>query len=279
MSDYFEGKKNFHRNFFAMQIRVKDQLGNEIFVDKKPSKIVSLVPSQTEFLHALGLENEVVGITKFCVHPNSWFRSKTRIGGTKTVVVEQVRQLQPDIIFANKEENVKEQIDDLRQICPVYVSDISTLQHALQMMADVGKLTGKEKEATAICDKITASFKLLEPAQTIKTAYLIWNDPYMTVGGDTFISDMMNRCGFENMFQDQTRYPTVTLEYLNEMNCELLLLSSEPFPFQQKHVDAIRPLLSKTKIILADGEMFSWYGSNLLKAVDYFRQLMATINL
>ncbi len=262
-----------------MQIRVKDQLGNEIFVDKKPSKIVSLVPSQTEFFHALGLENEVVGITKFCVHPASWFRRKTRIGGTKTLNIEQIRELKPDIIFANKEENVKDQIDELRQICPVYVSDISTLPEALQMMADVGKLVVKEEEGTAICNQIEASFGQLKPAKTIKATYLIWNDPYMTIGCDTFISEMMNRCGFENMFQKQSRYPTVTMDQLNELGCELLLLSSEPFPFQQKHLDAIRPLLPKTKIILADGEMFSWYGSRLLKAVDYFRQLTETINL
>ena len=261
-----------------MLINISDQLFKNIELNKIPNRIISLVPSQTEYLHDLGLNNEVIGITKFCVHPNDWFRNKTRIGGTKTVDIEKIRQLNPDIIFANKEENVKEQIDELRKICPVYVSDISTLEHALSMMKDIGALVGKENLATTICNQIVYSFQHLNISLTYKSAYLIWNEPYMTIGGDTFISDMMSRCGFVNMFQHESRYPTVTIEQLNRMDCELLLLSSEPFPFQQKHIELLQPLLPKTKIILADGEMFSWYGSRLIKAAEYFSKMINELN-
>ena len=125
---------------------------------------------------------------------------------------------------------------------------------------------------------IKKPFKQLKIGKTNKSAYLIWNVPYMTIGGDTFISNMMKRCGFINMFQHETRYPTVTMEQLNEMGCELLLLSSEPFPFQQKHIDQIQPLLPKTKVILCDGEMFSWYGSRLIEAAEYFQKMIKVVN-
>lgn len=261
-----------------MKINISDQLFNYIELNKIPNRIISLVPSQTEYLYDLGLDNEVIGITKFCVHPHHWFRNKTRIGGTKTVDIEKIRQLNPDIIFANKEENVKDQIDELRQICPVYVSDISTLEQALSMMEDIGTLVGKQNQATTICNQIVHSFQQLNIGLTYKSAYLIWNEPFMTIGGDTFISDMMNRCGFVNMFLHESRYPTVTIDQLNEMDCELLLLSSEPFPFQQKHIELLQSLLPKTKIKLADGEMFSWYGSRLIKAVEYFQKIINQVN-
>lgn len=257
-----------------MLINIIDQLGNKIELSKIPDRIVSLVPSQTEYLFDLGLENEVIGITKFCVHPDNWFRNKRRIGGTKTLDIEKITQLKPDIIFANKEENVKEEVDELKAICPVYVSDIDTLDHAFKMMIDIGQLTGRADKANAICKTIFESFEQLQIKEKIRAAYLIWREPYMTVGGNTFINDMMKRCGFENIFQDVSRYPTVTLQMLDDMGCRLLLLSSEPYPFQQKHVEEIQPLLPNTKVMLADGEMFSWYGSRLLKATSYFQELM-----
>ena len=152
-----------------MKINISDQLFNYIELNKIPNRIISLVPSQTEYLYDLGLDNEVIGITKFCVHPHHWFRNKTRIGGTKTVDIEKIRQLNPDIIFANKEENVKDQIDELRQICPVYVSDISTLEQALSMMEDIGTLVGKQNQATTICNQIVHSFQQLNIGLTYES--------------------------------------------------------------------------------------------------------------
>ncbi len=243
-----------------------------------PKRIVSLVPSQTELLFDLGLETETVGITKFCIHPLSWFKTKDSVGGTKTVNIDKVHRLQPDLIIANKEENVKEQIEALAADYPVWLSDVNNLADALQMIADIGTLTGKSAAANTLTGKINKAFDEMPKIETpVKTAYLIWREPYMTVGGDTFINDMLRHCGFENIFSNKTRYPEVNIAQLPIANCQLLLLSSEPYPFKQKHIDELSKQLPGTKIILADGEFFSWYGSRMLLSPAYFRQLIAQI--
>jgi ABC-type Fe3+-hydroxamate transport system substrate-binding protein len=243
-----------------------------------PKRIVSLVPSQTELLFDLGLDAETIGITNFCVHPQSWFKTKERVGGTKKVNIDKVHRLKPDLIIANKEENVKEQIEELAKDYPVWLTDVNNLTDALQMIADIGILTGKSKTATPLVNSISKGFKAMPKIEKpVKTAYLIWRKPYMTVGGDTFINDMLLQCGFENIFADKKRYPQINIEDLPIANCQLLLLSSEPYPFKQKHIDELSSQLPGTKIILADGEFFSWYGSRMLKAADYFKQLIAQI--
>ncbi len=273
-------------------------------------RIISLVPSQTELLFDLGLNAEVIGITKFCVHPNDWFKTKTRVGGTKTINIQKVAELKPDLVIANKEENVKEQIEELQKIAPVYVSDISTLEDALQMIKDVGRLVGKDEKAKYLVSEIKAGFEELATINTqystinaqtnadtlstnqlsqpnqpnqLNTAYLIWKDPYMAAGGNTFINDMMKRCAFKNVFENVTRYPEITISQLSSPdsyrdNCQLLLLSSEPYPFKQQHIDELQQQLPTTKIVLADGEMFSWYGSRLQYAAEYFKKLIALVH-
>ena len=243
-----------------------------------PQRIVSLVPSQTELLHYLGLETETIGITKFCVHPQSWFKTKERVGGTKTVNLDKIKKLKPDLIIANKEENVREQIEELAADYPVWLTDVNNLADALQMIKDIGILTGKTETATALINSISIGFKAMpKTEESVETAYLIWRKPYMTVGGDTFINDMLLQCGFENIFTSQKRYPAITIAQLQTVNCQLLLLSSEPYPFKQKHIDELSSQLPNTKIILADGEFFSWYGSRLQKAPQYFMQLIGQI--
>lgn len=232
------------------------------------------MPSQTELLYDLGLEEQVTGITKFCVHPASWFRAKTRVGGTKAVKAEIIHRLDPDLILANKEENVQEQVEALGRNYPVWTSDIHDLPASLQMIRSVGVLTGKSTEAAAIAGEIALRFDALQAATTpLRVCYLIWKDPYMTIGHDTFIHDMLHRCGWVNIFGERQRYPTVTPGEIRDAGCELLLLSSEPYPFKQKHIDEIQPLLPGVTIMLADGEMFSWYGSRLLHAAAYFERL------
>ena len=243
-----------------------------------PQRIVSLVPSQTELLHYLGLETETIGITKFCVHPQSWFKTKERVGGTKTVNLDKIKKLKPDLIIANKEENVREQIEELGADYPVWLTDVNNLADALQMIKDIGILTGKTETATALINSISIGFKAMpKTEESVETAYLIWRKPYMTVGGDTFINDMLLQCGFENIFTSQKRYPAITIAQLQTVNCQLLLLSSEPYPFKQKHIDELSSQLPGTKIILADGEFFSWYGSRLLKSPTYFKELISEI--
>jgi ABC-type Fe3+-hydroxamate transport system substrate-binding protein len=259
-------------------IELKDQTGNLVRLGKFPGRIISLVPSITELLFDLGLDKEVVGITKFCVHPDEWFRAKTRIGGTKNVDVEKIKGLNPGLIIANKEENVKEQVEALAAFCPVYTSEIKTLEDALLMISDVGRLTGREETAIKISEKITREFsKLVKTDKPLKCCYLIWQDPYMAAGGDTFISDMLQRCGFENVFASRTRYPEVGINEIAGSGCEFVLLSSEPFPFREKHLERLASELSlagsHARLKLVDGEMFSWYGSRLQHSPACFYKL------
>ncbi|RYF86624.1 MAG: cobalamin-binding protein [Chitinophagaceae bacterium] len=251
-----------------------DQLNRTIELSSMPGRIVSLVPSQTELLFDLGLDAEVIGITKFCVHPQDWFRKKERIGGTKNINLAKVRQLQPDLIIANKEENVKEQIDALASEFPVWISDINDLETAYEMMLAIGQITGSIDKAEKLVNTIKTGFaKLPAISKKLNAAYLIWKDPYMTVGSDTFIHHTLSAAGFDNVFRNRKRYPVIEISALQESNCELLFLSSEPYPFKQKHIDELQASLPQTKILLVDGEMFSWYGSRLAKAPMYFQTL------
>ena len=256
-----------------------DQTGHTIIINELPKRIISLVPSQTELLFDLGLRDEIVGITKFCIHPDEWFRSKTRVGGTKQIKMDIIHQLQPDLILANKEENVKEQIEELRNNYPVWTSDIDDLPSAYDMIGKIGAIIGKKDIADEMVNNIKEKFSTLKP-KTInpKTCYLIWREPYMTIGADTFIHSLLSLAGFDNLFRNETRYPETTIDYLTNSGCEVLLLSSEPFPFKQKHVDELQPFLPNTKIILVDGEMFSWYGSRLLKSQKYLESLHKMID-
>jgi ABC-type Fe3+-hydroxamate transport system substrate-binding protein len=244
-----------------------------------PQKIISLVPSQTELLSCFGLDDEVIGITKFCIHPTEWFTTKTRVGGTKNINISLIKKSQPDLIIANKEENVKEQIEELAKEFTVWVTDVNTLEDALKMIKDVGELMHKTQEASTLITKIKTNFSQLQPPKyKLKTCYLIWKDPYMTIGGDTFINDMMKYCGVQNMFEDQNRYPQISLDELHVANCQLILLSSEPYPFKQKHIQQLQQQLPGKKIILVDGEMFSWYGSRLLLASSYYESLLKSFS-
>lgn len=256
-----------------------DQLGQCIEIATPPKRIVSLVPSQTELLAAYGLNEEVVGITKFCVHPNHWFRHKQRIGGTKNVDIEKVRSLQPDLIIANKEENVREQVLELERIAPVWTSDIHSIDDAISMMQSIGTLTGKTAEALSLIKTIEEKGVLLQKLisdkkQRLRVVYLIWKDPYMAAGGGTFIDSMLQACGWENCLMNRMRYPEISLSELEQLQPDLVLLSSEPYPFQQKHITGLEQVLPGTKIVLADGEMFSWYGSRMADAFDYFRKML-----
>ena len=256
-----------------------DQLNRTISLDHPPRRIISLVPSQTQLLHALGLEEEVIGITKFCVHPDAWFHHKTRVGGTKDIRTDIIQSLQPDLIIANKEENQQQQIEALAAHYPVWISDVADLEDALAMVKALGTITGRTHEALSLAGQIGQQFQELAPlhATLLRTAYFIWRAPWMTAGGDTFIHHMLEQCHFVNIFADKSRYPSITLDELADRRCELVLLSSEPYPFRDKHIAEIREVLPAARIRLVDGEMFSWYGSRLLESPAYFRRLMESL--
>lgn len=252
-----------------------DMIGRVLELPKAPQRIVSVVPSQTELLYDLGLTEQVVGITKFCVHPTHWFREKNRVGGTKQLNIEKIHSLNPDLVIANKEENTQSDINQLNGLCPVWVSDIKTLPDALFMIQQIGDLTNRASAAADICQQITKAFSALRPAQVAqRVAYLIWRKPWMVAGGDTFIHEMISKMGWNNVFAARQRYPEVTLDELVQTQPDIVLLSSEPYPFAAKHVKELIPLMPRVKIQLVDGEMFSWYGSRLLYVPGYFQQIL-----
>lgn len=251
-----------------------DQLNNKIELNSYPKRIISLVPSQSELLWDLGLREELVGITKFCIHPQEMFVTIDRVGGTKTLNIEKIRALKSDLIIGNKEENEQSQILELQKEFTVWMSDIYNLQDALMMIRSVGALVNRVEEAEKLKLSIATSFLNLKT--TKKTVlYLIWKDPYMAAGKATFISDMLNRIGLENKISDvHARYPELNIEDIKALNPELILLSSEPYPFKSNHIKELQSILPDSKIILVDGELFSWYGSRLQTSVAYFNELV-----
>ena len=259
-----------------------DQIGNYFSLSSFPEKIVSIVPSQTELLSDLGLDEEVTGITKYCVHPKSWRETKTIIGGTKKLDLEEINKLSPDLIIANKEENEKKQVEELQKLFPVWTSDIKNLEDALKMIEEVGKMTGKENRALEIQNDIREQFSLfklqtsgLHPF-TSNVLYLIWKKPYICAGNDTFINHLLSVCGWNNAVHTP-RYPEITADKIQLLNPDYIFLSSEPYPFKQKHIEEFQTICPNARTILVDGEMFSWYGSRLLYAPSYFERLLTNL--
>lgn len=256
-----------------------DQLGNQHTFETTPKRIISLVPSQTELLCDLGLEESIIGITKFCVHPYHLKSTKKIIGGTKKVHVEKIRLLQPDIIIANKEENTIEMVEDLSKICPVWVTDIITLDDNLKMIEDFGTLFNKRIEAQKWIDKINFAsndfLHFVKEKEVKKVAYFIWANPYMVAGNNTFINEMLKLNNFKNIYQNShDRYPEVNIENIRiEGNPDLVLLSSEPFPFTDNHAFELGRYTHHAITLFVDGEMFSWYGSRIIKAFEYFKKM------
>jgi len=239
-------------------------------------KVVSLVPSITEALFDLGLtENEVVGRTKFCIHPEEQVKNVAVIGGTKNINIDKIKALQPDLILANKEENVKEQVEALMDDHKVIVTNVENIEDNYYLLKQLGNLFNKEDKAQLFNLKIYEVLNLAKINVKIKVAYLIWKNPYMTIGSDTFIDKILGEIGFENVFKDRTRYPEIRTEDLAE--ADLIMLSSEPFPFKEKHIEELRDFYPDKKMIIVDGEAFSWYGTHIAKCGDYFKELAAEV--
>lgn len=251
-----------------------DQLGNEISLTHPPDKIVSLVPSQTELLADLGLDQQIVGITKFCIHPKDWLQTKAIIGGTKEFHFEKIDALKPDLIIGNKEENYVDGIDRLRKKYPVWLSNVVTLEDAIAMILTLGSITNAELNAKSITTEIATRFQTIKKRSFQSVLYLIWRKPWMAAGSETFIHSMLTEMNLRNAMENHSRYPEVTSEQIAHLKPDLIFLSSEPYPFSLKHIDELRQITPASKILLVDGEMFSWYGSRLLKSAEYFNQLI-----
>ncbi len=257
-------------------IIVTDQMGRSVNRIQGPIKTISLVPSITELLFDLELDNQIVGITRFCIYPKEKVKNKTIVGDTKNVDSNLINLIKPDLIIASKEENTKEEIEALMDNFNVYVSDVKTFNDALKLIKDIGILTNKEKDSNLVIENIEHQFKRLK--ETIsskkKVTYLIWDNPIMTINSDTFINDMLNRAGCENVFKNRKeRYPTISVKQIRNEKPEYILLSTEPYLFTKEHVKVFKNDFPFAKVMLVDGKKFSWYGSHLLKVPAYFKQM------
>jgi len=250
-------------------------MNNTIRLDKYPSRIISLVPSQTELLFDLGLDAEIVGITRYCIYPHDKTDKRVKIGGTKKFQFEVIDKLQPDLIIGNKEENYPEGIRKLQKKYPVWMSDIATLEDALLMIWGIGKLVNKAKNARQIISEIRINIDNLENYPLLKVVYFIWKNPYMVAGGNTFITNMLHKCGLINIFNKAVSYPKINLNQIAD--AELILLSSEPYPFNQQNIEFLKKKYPNIPILLVDGTMFSWCGSRLKYVAAYYRTLREKI--
>lgn len=249
-----------------------DQMNNAIRLEGIPSRIVSLVPSQTELLFELGLRDEVVGITKFCIYPEEWFQGKVKVGGTKKLNFDKIKALKPDLIIGNKEENTQEDIVLLSSIAPVWMSDIFNLEDAYQMIEQLGSIVGKEMNSKQLLIEIKSKFSGLRKIKKDKSVlYFIWKDPYFAVGKKTFIDSVLSECGFKN-FCTKDRYPEWQVK--SDSKPDYVFLSSEPYPFKNEHIKELEKLFPSSKVVLVDGEMFSWYGSRMKLAPAYLQNLL-----
>ena len=258
--------------------KMRDQLNRAIHLKETPKRIISLVPSQTELLCDLGLEAYLIGVTKFCVHPHHIKTNVSVVGGTKQIHLDKIKVLQPDIILCNKEENSKDIVDACESICNVHVSDIYNINDSLELIEQYGCIFNRKKEASAILDIIKnelSSFEVfIKNKPTLKSVYFIWKNPWMIAGNNTFINDLLKINKFENSFSNEERYPEIKISKSTvNKSVEVVLLSSEPFPFKEFHKKELQDFYPNATIILVDGEMFSWFGSRLTKAFTYFESL------
>lgn len=233
---------------------------------EQKNRIISLVPSLTELLIDLGLENQLVGRTRFCVHPKDKVEKIPIVGGTKNPRLDKIREIGPDLIIANKEENRPEDIKALQDDFEIRLTDIATIEDALITIHEFGQLFGVADKANQLITDIQKRLDERPDEDELRTAYMIWKDPWMTVGHDTYIHDVMKHWNLTNVFRGETRYPKIDLEELKAHNPDLILLSSEPYPFQEKHLKEVQDICPATRVLLVEGEWFSWYGSQMKRA-------------
>jgi len=264
-----------------MSKTIIDQTGQAVTMLLHPRRIISLVPSQTMLLFDLGLDTEIIGVTRFCIHPGEKVSHKVRIGGTKDFDFHKIASLNPDLIIGNKEENYEEGISELKKHYPVWMSDINTLEDAYEMMKALGEITNKENEAESLINEIKLSFSKLSiinyQLSIPSCAYFIWRKPYMVAASDSFIDHMLGVLGVRNVFESHSRYPAVTAEQIAALKPDLIFLSSEPYSFTDRHKAEFKSICPDARVVIVNGELFSWYGSHLRYTAAYFTDLRRMI--
>jgi ABC-type Fe3+-hydroxamate transport system substrate-binding protein len=259
-------------------MKVQDQTGNWISLEQPPKRIVSLVPSISELLVNLDLEEELIGVTRFCTHPSQLRREKVVIGGTKDPDLKKIIGLQPDLIIANKEENVKDHVEFLRSQVPVYLSDVNCISDNLNLIYDLGRLLNRSKKAQEICKKTRLRFDSIKGLTQGSVLYVIWQDPIMVAGQNTIIDSVLNHCGFTNLV-DTDRYPEIRESTIKNLSPDYIFLSSEPYPFKEKNQALWQEKFPDSKILLVDGRAFSWYGYCFQQTPIYIQNLWNEIQV
>jgi ABC-type Fe3+-hydroxamate transport system substrate-binding protein len=242
-------------------------------------RIVCLVPSITELLCDLGLSAQIVGRTGFCIHPWETVKTIPKVGGTKDVLMDRVRELRATHVVVNVDENLKEDAETLATFVPhVVVTHPQEPRDNLALYRQMGETFGREAEAERLCERFEVSYEKaranLGPEQSV--LYLIWRDPWMTVAPDTYIAQTLalfgwrNSCHPEGDKSSEVRYPVVDLAEFGGV--DRVLLSSEPFHFKPEHIPEVEELVPGAKVSLIDGEMTSWYGSRAIAGLDYLAE-------
>ena len=248
-------------------------------------RIVSLCPSLTELVHDLGAADQVVGRTKFCIHPAPWVDGIERVGGTKNPNLARIIALAPDLVLMNEEENRREDAEALREAgIAVHTSMPRTVDETAQMVRAIAQAIGRAADGARIAADIEQRAARVARAaalrESVTYAYCIWRDPWMTVNDDTFISAMLAMAGGHNVFGDRAdRYPSFALDELRLAAPDVVFLSSEPFPFAVRHVDELVAATGwkRSRFALVDGELLSWHGSRTPAGIDYAETLVAQV--
>jgi ABC-type Fe3+-hydroxamate transport system substrate-binding protein len=262
-------------------MELRDALGTLHAPAGADARIVSLVPSITELVCELGLSSRLVGRTGFCIHPRDIVRDIPKVGGTKDVDVEKVRALRPSHVILNIDENEKPLAEALARFVPhIVVSHPLAPEDNPALYRLIGGMFGRQPEAEALCTRFeaarAAAASIAWPQR--KVLYLIWKRPWMTVARDTYISRTLELFGMRTLPETaQARYPEFDLDAPFVRESELVLLSSEPYMFRQKHAAELagRPEIRGKPVKLIDAEMTSWYGSRAIAGLDYLRRFAA----
>ncbi|REB04706.1 iron ABC transporter substrate-binding protein [Sporosarcina sp. BI001-red] len=254
-----------------MERTVQDALGRTVTYTYPPKRIVSLCPGITDTLFALELQDEVIGRTRFCIHPSPAVLDVKAVAGTKDIKLDAILQLKPDLIIAEKEENTRDIVEALEQHLPVYVAEVQNVQEAYTMIENIGDVTDRRDQAQSLVSEIQEGFQSLHGLTSGSAMYVIWKKPYMAAGRTTYIDSLLETLGFSNPVREFSgRYPELTTHDFQSANPDLVLLASEPYPFKEKHIPEFQEILPNASILPIDGEMF-WYGPRMLEATSYFR--------
>jgi ABC-type Fe3+-hydroxamate transport system substrate-binding protein len=237
-------------------------------------RIVSLVPSITELLCDLDLSEQVVGRTGFCIHPWEIVREIPKVGGTKDLKFDRIRELEPTHVVVNVDENRREDAEALAEFIPnVVVTHPLAPRDNLDLYRQMGREFDREAEAEALCEKFEASLARVDERPEQRVLYLIWRDPWMTISPETYISQTLGLFNWRTVpASTDERYPVVEL---GDVEVDRVLLSSEPFHFKEHHVAEVEALVPGAEVSLVDGEMTSWYGSRAIAGIDYLREYTA----